>query len=80
MGGDFFTHTMARVVEYTEKSFRDTQMRISEQDQSLLISVFDNDGRKAVHIELAADDVLLLSQDLSAMYERMEDNRLSKSH
>jgi hypothetical protein len=71
---------MARVVEYTEKSFRDTQMRISEQDQSLLISVFDNDGRKAVHIELTADDVLLLSQDLSAMYERMEDNRLSKSH
>jgi hypothetical protein len=55
-------------------------MRINEQDQSLLISVFDNDDRKLVHIELGMDDVLLLSQDLSAMYERMEDNRLSKSH
>jgi hypothetical protein len=80
MGGDFFTNTMARVVEYTEKSFRNTHMRINEQDQSLLISVFDNDDRKLVHIELGMDDVLLLSQDLSAMYERMEDNRLSKSH
>ena len=71
MGGDFFTHTMSRVVEYTEQSKRFVTLRISESWGSVLLSVMDGDAQQTTEIELGAEDISLLAQDLFAIHKRL---------
>jgi len=71
MGGDFFTNTMSRVVEYTEQSKRFVTLRIAESDGSVLLSVMDGDARQTTEIELGAEDISLLAQDLFAIHKRL---------
>jgi hypothetical protein len=71
MGGDLFINTMARVVEYTEQSKRFVTLRISESDGSVLLSVMDGDAQQTTEIELGAEDISLLAQDLFAIHKRL---------
>ncbi len=62
---------MARVVEYTEQSKRFVTLRIDERDGSVLISVMDVDASHTAEIELGAEDISLLAQDLFAIHKRL---------
>ncbi len=75
MGGDFFNNTMARVVEYVRQSQPFGKLEIIEGTETALFNIVHEDGSRIVGIELEWEDLLLLSEDIERMYDRMSSRR-----